>query len=61
MSNVIIKAEGLHKSFASDGEQNHVLSDVNVEIYEKDFTVIMGASGSGKSTLTSLHLSLWGK
>lgn len=51
MSNVIIKAEGLHKSFASEGEQSHVLSDINIEIYEKDFTVIMGASGSGKSTL----------
>ncbi len=51
MSKVIMKAEGIYKSFACDGEQNHVLSDVNVDIYENDFTVIMGASGSGKSTL----------
>ena len=51
MSGVILSAKGLCKSFASDGEQNHVLSDVNIEIYEKDFTVVMGASGSGKSTL----------
>ena len=51
MSGVILSAKGLCKSFASDGEQNHVLSDVNIDIYEKDFTVVMGASGSGKSTL----------
>ena len=31
--------------------QNYILSHVNVEIYEGDFTVIMGPSGSGKSTL----------
>lgn len=51
MKNTILSAKDLCKSFAYNGEQNHVLSNVNLEIYEKDFTVIMGASGSGKSTL----------
>lgn len=51
MKKVILSAKDLCKSFAHNGEQNHILSHVNLEIYEGDFTVIMGASGSGKSTL----------
>jgi putative ABC transport system ATP-binding protein len=31
--------------------QQHVLRNLNLEIYENDFTIIMGTSGSGKSTL----------
>lgn len=46
-----MKAENLCKSFANNGGQNHVLDMVNLEIYEGDFTVIMGSSGAGKSTL----------
>lgn len=51
MKNTILSAKGLCKSFAHNGGQIHVLSNVNFELYEGDFTVIMGASGSGKSTL----------
>ena len=51
MSNIILKANEVSKSFAHDGGQIHVLTNVNLDIYEGDFTVIMGASGSGKSTL----------
>lgn len=51
MKNVLLKASGLCKSYAHNGTQNHILNHVNVELYEGDFTVIMGASGSGKSTL----------
>ena len=47
----IISAKNLCKSFANNGEQNHVLNNVDLEIYEGDFTIIMGPSGSGKSTL----------
>lgn len=47
----IIKAQNLCKSFANGGVQNHVLRNIDLEIYDKDFTVIMGSSGSGKSTL----------
>jgi putative ABC transport system ATP-binding protein len=48
---VIIKTEILCKSFVSDGEINNVIKNLDMEIYEGDFTVIMGSSGSGKSTL----------
>ena len=51
MKNSILKASGLCKSFATNGVQNHVLSNVDLEIFKGDFTVIMGSSGSGKSTL----------
>lgn len=51
MKSVIMKATNLCKSFANNGGQNHVLNLVNLEIYEGDFTVVMGSSGAGKSTL----------
>ncbi|MBO5460050.1 MAG: ABC transporter ATP-binding protein [Lachnospira sp.] len=51
MKNVILSAKGLCKSYAHNGGQNHILSHVDIEIYDGDFTVVMGASGSGKSTL----------
>ncbi len=51
MKNVILSARNMCKSFAHEGSQVHVLSEVDIEIYDGDFTVIMGASGSGKSTL----------
>lgn len=50
MKNVILSARGLCKSFAHNGGQTHILSGLDLDIYEGDFTVIMGASGSGKST-----------
>ena len=51
MKNALISAKGLCKSFAHNGGQIHVLTGLDIDIYEGDFTVIMGASGSGKSTM----------
>jgi putative ABC transport system ATP-binding protein len=51
MRNILIKTELMCKSFISDGEVNNVIKNMDLEIYEGDFTVIMGSSGSGKSTL----------
>lgn len=51
MKNTILQAKKLCKSFSNEGVQNHVLNDLDLTVYEGDFTVIMGASGSGKSTL----------
>lgn len=51
MKQILLEAKGLCKSFANNGLQNHVLNHVDMEVYEGDFTVIMGSSGSGKSTL----------
>ena len=51
MKNTLIKIERLSKSFSSGGAMQHVLKNIDLELYKGDFTVIMGASGAGKSTL----------
>lgn len=51
MKNTVLSARSLCKSFAHNGGQVHVLSHIDLDLYEGDFTVIMGVSGSGKSTL----------
>ena len=47
----IIKTDKLSKSFSVSGKQYHIIKNLDLEIYEGDFTVIMGSSGAGKSTL----------
>ena len=51
MNKTIIKTNKLCKTFSNHGTMQHVLKNIDLEIYEGDFTVIMGASGAGKSTL----------
>lgn len=43
----IISGKNIVKTFG----ETKVLNEINIEIYDGDFTVIMGTSGSGKSTL----------
>ena len=51
MSNAILTASKLCKSYSSNGLQQHILNNLDLEINDGDFTVIMGPSGAGKSTL----------
>lgn len=51
MDSFILKTEKLCKSFSTGGNMQHVLKNMDLEIREGDFTIIMGSSGSGKSTL----------
>ena len=51
MKEILLKAKNLSKSFSSGGALQHVLKNIDLELYQGDFTVIMGASGAGKSTL----------
>ena len=51
MKKILLKTENLSKSFSREGILQHVLKNIDLELYQGDFTVIMGASGAGKSTL----------
>ena len=51
MKKVILEANDLCKTYSNESVQQHVIKNLNLKIYEGDFTVIMGNSGSGKSTL----------
>lgn len=51
MPQAILTTQKLCKTFSHSGMQQHVLKNLDMEIREGDFTVIMGASGAGKSTL----------
>lgn len=43
----VLSGQNIVKTFG----ETKVLNEINIEIYDGDFTVIMGTSGSGKSTL----------
>lgn len=51
MKTSVIKVNKLCKSFVTGKISSNVIKNLELEIYEGDFTVIMGSSGSGKSTL----------
>lgn len=51
MQQTLLKTENLSKTFSNGGTQQHVLKNIDLELYRGDFTVIMGSSGAGKSTL----------
>lgn len=49
--NKIINTKNLVKTFSNNGVTQTIINNLSLEIYENDFTVIMGSSGAGKSTL----------
>lgn len=51
MKKTILQGKNICKTFSQGHIENIVLNNIDVDIYEKDFTVIMGSSGAGKSTL----------
>ena len=51
MKNVLLQGKNICKSFIQSGGSMPILNEVNIEVYEGDFIVIMGPSGAGKSTL----------
>lgn len=52
--NVMLRAVNLCKTYMTGKEQYHAIRNIDLSIYQRDFTVIMGDSGSGKSTLLYL-------
>ena len=51
MKNTILEGKNVCKVFSQSQKENRVLDNIDMNIYEKDFTIITGSSGSGKSTL----------
>ena len=51
MKEVLLQGKALRKAFSQNGVSTSILDHIDIEIYQQDFTVIMGASGAGKSTL----------
>lgn len=47
----LLRIEKLCREFKIESGTQRILNDIDLTIYEDDFTVIMGSSGSGKSTL----------
>jgi putative ABC transport system ATP-binding protein len=51
---VLVKVDGLHKSFETGGEVTRVLIGLDLSLEEGEMVMIMGPSGSGKTTLLNL-------
>ena len=54
MTERIIVAEGLRKTYVLGGDELHALDGVDLTVEEGEFVAIMGSSGSGKSTLMNI-------
>lgn len=54
MKDKIITAKDLVKSFGIGNAKQTIINNLDLDIYSKDFTIIMGSSGAGKSTLMYL-------
>jgi putative ABC transport system ATP-binding protein len=53
-NNVLIKTEGVWKTYLVGTETVHALSGVDLTVQKGEYMAIMGPSGSGKSTLMNL-------
>jgi putative ABC transport system ATP-binding protein len=51
---VLVRVEGVDKTFRRGSEEIHVLSDLDLAVSEGEFLALMGPSGSGKTTLLNL-------
>jgi len=51
---VVFRARGLSKSYQMGEVEVPALKDVDLDVYEGEFVVLLGPSGSGKSTLLNI-------
>jgi NitT/TauT family transport system ATP-binding protein len=55
---LIAGLNGITKTFRSPNSVVHALRDINLDIYENEFVVLVGPSGSGKTTLLNILAGL---
>lgn len=53
-----VSLKNVNKSFGNNNNLKKVLSDINLEIKDKSFCVLLGPSGCGKSTLLRIIAGL---
>src|SRR5512136_63035 len=51
---VVFRARSLSKVYVMGEVAVHALRDIDLDIYEREFVVLLGPSGSGKSTLLNI-------
>ncbi|MEA4893821.1 MAG: ABC transporter ATP-binding protein [Oscillospiraceae bacterium] len=56
MANKVFSVKNIAKSFGNEKDGNYVevLTDISMDIYDKEFIVILGNSGCGKSTFLKI-------
>ncbi len=52
--NVIVSLENVSREFKSGDNKLEALKNISLEIYEKEFAVILGESGCGKTTILNI-------
>ncbi len=52
--NIVFRDRNLSKVYVMGEVEVHALRDIDLDIYEREFVVLLGPSGSGKSTLLNI-------
>ena len=52
--NIIVSLKNVTRSFTSGDNRLEALKNISLEIYEKEFVVILGESGCGKTTILNI-------
>ena len=56
--NNVLKISNLSKSFYKEKDEVHTLDNINLEVKDNEFIIIVGTSGCGKSTLLNIIAGL---
>lgn len=51
---VVFRARKVAKAYVMDEVEVHALRDIDFDVFEGEFIVLLGPSGSGKSTLLNI-------
>ncbi len=54
MNREVISMKNIIKSYQLGGEEQIVLKEINLKVYDGEFISILGPSGSGKTTIMNI-------